>query len=243
MAQLSIANDEQGDSFPKPVWNNRTATFKLVKSPIDDTEILQEAVNSGIHVLGILFGITAIPILTALAVKSNHSFSVTGAFVYGITFLMVFTFSTVYHSFQQPTIKRIFEILDHISIYFFIAGTYTPLILGYMHNATGMIMLWLLWGLVLAGTTFKICFGCRYKILSTVVYFLMGWMLLWTGGSFFKAMPTQVIMLILSGGLLYTIGAGFYIWQHRKWSHAIWHLFVLAAAVCHYLAIYKTMML
>jgi hemolysin III len=96
----------------------------------------------------VLFGIVAIPLLMAMAVRSNHSHAITGAFVYGFCFLMVFSFSTSYHGIQQPRVKKVLEILDHISIYFFIAGTYTPLILAYMSNTTGILMLIVLWGLL-----------------------------------------------------------------------------------------------
>ena len=208
----------------------------------DETDLLNEMVNSTIHGLGILFGITALPFLSSLAIKHGNNNYLPAVFIYGFSFLMVFTFSTVYHGSRQRTIKKVFEILDHISIYFLIAGTYTPLILAYMNNATGMVMLWLLWGLVLAGAAFKICFGCRYNILSTVVYLLMGWMLLWTGGDFFRSMPSVVKNLVISGGLLYTVGVVFFLWEKLKWHHAIWHSLVLLAAVCHFIAICKSML-
>ena len=214
--------------------------MKVVKSPACDPEITREMVNSITHGLGVLFGIVAIPLLMAMAVRSNHTHAITGAFVYGFCFMMVFSFSTIYHGIQQPRVKKVLEILDHISIYFLIAGTYTPLILGYMHNTTGILMLFVLWGLAIAGTFFKICVGCRFNILSTIVYLLMGWMMVWTGGDFFKAMPGTLINLILTGGVLYTVGVAFFLWEKWKWHHAVWHLFVLVGAVCHYAAVLMT---
>ena len=223
--------------------NGETAaspTLKVVKSQACDPEITREMVNSLIHGLGVLFGMAAIPLLTAEAVRSSHLNAVTGACVYGFSFLMLFSFSTIYHGLQIPGIKKVLEILDHISIYFFIAGTYTPFILRYMFNDSGIIMLWVLWGLAIAGTFFKIYFGCRFNILSTIVYLLMGWMLIWTGGDFFKAMPGQLISLIITGSVLYTIGVAFFLWAKWRWHHAVWHLFVLGGAVCHYAAVLKT---
>ena len=223
--------------------NENTTALRVVQTKDNDPELIRELVNSTIHGFGILFGITALPFLSSLAIKNPNGDYLPAIFMYGFSFLMVFTFSTIYHAFQHSTIKKVFEILDHISIYFLIAGTYTPLILTYMNNANGMVMLWLLWGLVLVGTIFKIYFGCRYNILSTVVYLLMGWMILWTGGEFFRTMPPGVIKLVLGGGFLYTAGVIFFLWEKLKWHHAVWHFLALAGAVCHFLAIYKSMLL
>jgi hemolysin III len=203
-------------------------------------DLPREIVHSTIHGIGILFGIAAIPLLTAFAVRSNQLPVIIGACVYGFCFLMVFTFSTMYHGFQHPRAKSVFEILDHISIYFLIAGTYTPFILAYMNNTAGMIMLCVLWGLTIGGCFFKACFGCRYNIVSTIIYLLMGWALVWTGGDLFRSMPATLIALIITGGALYTIGVVIYLSERWKWNHAVWHSLVLAAALCHYAAVLMT---
>lgn len=214
--------------------------MKVVKLPAYTSDLRSEFVNSLTHGIGVLFGIAAIPLLTAQAVRTNHLPSIAGACVYGFSFLLVFTFSTIYHGLQQPAAKKTMEVLDHISIYYLIAGTYTPFILAYMNNQTGITMLWVLWGLALAGTIFKICCGCKYNIVSTIVYLLMGWMLVWTGGSFFKAMPAELISLIIAGGILYSLGVVFFLWERWRWHHAVWHVFVLFAAICHYAAVLMT---
>ena len=115
----------------------------------------QEAVHSIIHAFGILFGIISIPILTALAAKNANVPGIVGASIYGFSFLMLFTFSTLYHSFQHPHIKRVLEILDHISIYFLIAGTYTPFLLIYLSNSFGITLLSILWSLTILGIFFE----------------------------------------------------------------------------------------
>jgi hemolysin III len=199
-----------------------------------------ELTNSIIHGIGILFGIAAIPLLTALAARSNNVPGIVGASVYGFCFLLLFTFSTLYHGFQQPRVKRVLEVFDHISIYFLIAGTYTPFILNYLFNTFGIIMLCVLWGLVILGIFFKIYFVNRFNILSTIIYLLMGYMMVWGGKTFFSSMPVPVITLICIGGGLYTLGVVFYLWNRPKWNHAIWHLLVLAAAICHYVAVLLT---
>jgi len=197
----------------------------------------QEMVNSLLHALGILFGIVCIPILLTQAVKNDNVPGIIGSGIYGFSFLMVFTASTLYHGFQQQKIKQLMKILDHISIYFLIAGTYTPFILIYVNNRTGITLLVILWSLTLIGTVFKSFFTGRWEILSTIVYLAMGWILLVAGKSFFENMSSSVIALVLTGCFLYTLGVTFYIWEKYIYSHALWHSFVLAAAICHYVAV------
>ena len=160
-----------------------------MQTGVKETILNLELTNSIIHGIGILFGIASIPLLTALAIHTNNIHSVVGASIYGFCFLMLFTFSTLYHGFQQPKVKQVLQVFDHISIYFLIAGTYTPFILNYLYNTTGIIMLCVLWSLVLIGIIFKIFFVNRFNILSTIVYLLMGWMMVWGGKSFFISVP------------------------------------------------------
>ena len=117
----------------------------MINKDESNLEVKRELTNSITHGIGVLFGIAAIPLITALAVKSNNIPAIVGACIYGFCFLMLFTFSTSYHGFQQPKVKQVLKIFDHISIYFLIAGTYTPFILNYLFNKTGIIMLSLLW--------------------------------------------------------------------------------------------------
>ncbi len=201
------------------------------------TQIQIELVNSIIHGFGIIFGIVGIPILIAFAIKSDNTPGVIGAAIYGFCFLQLFTFSTLYHSFQHAAAKRIFEILDHISIYFLIAGTYTPFLLIYMYNAFGITLLSVLWGLTTVGIIFKIFFTGKWNIVSTMVYIAMGCMLIVGGRTFFDAIPTPIMTMISIGGILYLLGVIFYLWDKYPYNHAVWHFFVLAAAVCHYVAI------
>ena len=197
----------------------------------------QEAVNSIIHAFGILFGIISIPILTALAAKNAHLAGIVGASIYGFSFLMLFSFSTMYHGFQHPQIKKVLEVFDHISIYFLIAGTYTPFLLIYLNNSFGISLLSVLWGLTVLGIVFKIFFTGRFEIISVIIYIAMGWIMIVGGRRFFNALPADVLTFIVIGGGLYTIGVVFYLWRSFTWHHAVWHFFVLAAAVCHYVAV------
>ena len=197
----------------------------------------QELVHSMIHGFGILFGVISIPILTALAAKNANVPGIVGASIYGFSFLMLFTFSTTYHGFQQKQVKRVLEIFDHISIYFMIAGTYTPFLLIFLWNSFGITLLSILWGLTILGVFFKIFFTGRFDIVSVIIYLLMGWILVSGGRRFFTMVPDNVLVFIIIGGALYSIGIIFYLWKKFTWHHAVWHFFVLAAAVCHFVAV------
>ena len=219
----------------------------LVNNPSQDADQLQgdfspeqEVVNTVIHAIGILFGVVAIPMLITNAIGSQHSFSVLSVAVYGLCFLMTFTFSTLYHGLQRYRIKQFFKLLDRISIYFFIAGTYTPFVLHYMFDQTGVLLLSAIWVLVILGILFELFWAKRFFILSMAFYLLMGWMFVLVSKRFFAAMPTPVIVLICGGVLLYSLGVIFYVWQKWKYHHAIWHSFVLIASICHYLAVWLT---
>src|SRR5450432_1371420 len=126
---------------------------------------------------------------------------------------MLFTFSTTYHGFQQPQVKRVLEIFDHISIYFLISGTYTPFLLIYLNNSFGITLLSVLWGLTVLGVFFKIFFTGRFEAVYVVIYIAMGWMLIAGGKRFFTVLPADVLIFIIIGGGLYSIGIIFYLWQ------------------------------
>lgn len=196
-----------------------------------------EIANSITHGIGVIFGITALPIISSMAATKNNTVAIVGASVYGFSFLLVFIFSTLYHAFQNKTVKSVLHIFDHISIYFLISGTYTPFLLNYMMNRTGITMLVVLWSLTLFGVFFKIFYTGKLNFISTAVYLAMGWIMLFSGKDFFKAIPGDVLTMIVIGGGLYSIGVIFYLWEKWLYHHVVWHLFVLSAAICHYVAV------
>ena len=200
-------------------------------------QIRQELVNSIVHGFGIIFGIVSIPILIAFAIKRDNTSGIIGAAIYGFCFLQLFTFSTLYHGMQNVQAKRTLEILDHISIYFLIAGTYTPFLLMYMPNSLGITLLSVLWGLTALGIIYKIFFIEKWKIFSTVIYIGMGLIMVVGGRTFFESIPSNILTMILIGCALYLIGVVFYLWKKYRYNHAVWHFFVLAAAVCQYVTI------
>lgn len=208
-----------------------------MESEKPNNKINKELVNSIVHGFGIIFGIVSIPILIAFAIKSDNTSGIIGAAIYGFCFLQLFTFSTLYHGIQHAQAKRTLEILDHISIYFLIAGTYTPFLLMYMKNSFGISLLSVLWGLTALGIIYNIFFTGKWKIISTLIYIMMGCIMIVGGRTFFESIPINILTILLIGCALYLIGVVFYLWNKYPYNHAVWHFFVLAAAVCHYVAI------
>lgn len=195
-----------------------------------------EMANALTHGFGIIIGLALLPVTTAVSMQARIS-AVVACAIYAFSFLMLFIFSTLYHSVQEPSTKRVLKKIDHISIYFLIAGTYTPFLLIYLLNAFGISLLSVLWGLTIVGIVFKILFAGRFKLVSTIIYVLMGWLLLVGGKTFFTALPTSVIVMVIVGGGLYMLGVPFYLMKRWKFHHVMWHLFVLAGAICHYVAV------
>lgn len=224
-------------NFTKKGLNNKPYQINFMQTKNSNIQIRQELVNSIVHGFGIIFGIVSIPILIAFAIKSDNTSGIIGAAIYGFCFLQLFTFSTLYHGVQHAQAKRTLEILDHISIYFLIAGTYTPFLLMYMPNSFGITLLSVLWGLTVLGIIYKIFFTGKWKIFSTIIYIGMGLIMGVGGRTFFESIPSNILTMILIGAALYLTGVVFYLWKKYRYNHAVWHFFVLAAAVCHYVAI------
>ena len=197
----------------------------------------QELVNGVTHGIGIFFGIIALPFLIAAAIAHSNTTGIASVCVYSFSFLLVFTCSTIFHISRKPALRKLFKICDHISIYFLIAGTYTPFLVMYINNGFGNTMLCILWGLTLGGIFFKIWFTGRFEIVSTIIYVLMGLIMIAGGHKFFDSLPHQVVVFICTGGVIYIIGAGFYLWDKYKYTHAVWHGFVIAGAACHFIAV------
>lgn len=200
-----------------------------------------ERANVATHLLGFLFGLVALPMLLVAVHDTawTSAGDVWGAAAYGIGFLMVFGFSSLYHQVTQPHRKGVMKMWDHISIYFLIAGTYTPLLLAYADPADARFMLWLIWGFAAAGTLFKVFFTGRYRLFSTAIYLAMGWMVVIAPASFREALPQEQLWWLAMGGGFYSLGVVFYLVRRIPYHHAIWHVCVLGGAVSHYICIWK----
>ena len=197
----------------------------------------EEISNSITHGIGVILSIAALVILIVFASLYGNVWHVVSFTLFGVTMLLLYTSSTLLHALKPGKAKDFFEIMDHSSIYFFIAGSYTPFLLVAVQSATGWTLFGIVWGLAIAGTIFKAFFVKKFLFTSTLLYVVMGWLIVFVWNDLVAAIhPTSLILLII-GGLLYTVGAIFYIWKLFKHHHAVWHVFVLSATVCHFFAV------
>ena len=203
-----------------------------------NTEIL----NSITHALGILFGILFIPLLIRRSIYYDTRLQIVGVVIYGFCFLLTFLFSTLFHFTRKPKLKVKLRVFDHISIYFFIASTYTAFVLQYMYNTTGNILLVCVWFFAITGSYFKLIYVNRFALFSIISYVFIGLLFLWVRQSFFANMPADVIMFIYLGVILYLLGIIFLLWRRWKHHHAIWHLFVLGGGICHFRAVWLSVL-
>jgi hemolysin III len=206
---------------------------------MNSIEVKKEIANSATHGLGLLLFLVGVPIILSMSVLTNQIVTISSVAVYSFCLMMVYLSSTLYHSFGHPLTKRVLRTFDHVSIYFLIAGSYTPFILLYFNHTKGHYVLFFLWLLVLLGTVFKIFFTGKWDMISTAIYLAMGWTIIFFGKELLSSVPSPVLIWLFVGGAFYTIGIVFYVWKGFVYHHAIWHLFVLGGSVGHFMAVLK----
>ena len=197
----------------------------------------EEFANSVTHGLGLALSVAGLVVLVVLAALRGTAWHVVSCAVYGATLVLLYTASTLYHSVQTPRAKRVLRILDHGAIYLLIAGTYTPFTLVNLRGGLGWTLFGLVWGLAAAGVLFKIFHVDRFPIVSTLVYLSMGWLVVIAWKPVMALIPGGGIAWLIAGGVAYTAGVLFFALERLKYNHAIWHLFVLAGSICHYMAV------
>jgi hemolysin III len=201
----------------------------------------QELANIVTHAAGILFGAVAVPVLLYNAVKNQTpAIQLLAIAIYGFSLLLVFSTSTIYHSITKPKLKKLWRSIDHIAIFFLIAGSATPIVVRYVPAETAKMFLIVQWSLVLGGTIFKLFFTGKFRMVSTLIYIAMGMLPIVIGAPLFKALPPEVYTAIIVGGVFYITGAYFYMSKRLTYSHAIWHVFVLGGSIAHFAAIGNT---
>lgn len=202
---------------------------------------LHETLNSITHGIGILLSIAALVLLLVFASVTKHgdAWKIVSFSVYGAALILMFTASTLYHSARNKRIKAWFNLLDHASIYILIAGTYTPFTLVSLRGPWGWTIFGIIWGLAMAGVIFKLFFYReRWRLLSAVIYVLMGWIILIAIRPLIQGVPAGGLYWLLAGGLSYSLGVIFYLRKQNRFNHVIWHLFVLGGAISHFFAIF-----
>ncbi|EPZ39429.1 MULTISPECIES: hemolysin III family protein [Anoxybacillus] len=198
----------------------------------------EEIVHAITHGIGAVFSIAALIILTVMAAMHGNAWHIVSFTLFGSTMLILYLSSTIVHALPEGRWKRVFEIFDHSSIYFFIAGTYTPFLFLAVKGAIGWTLFGIVWGLALIGTVFKCFFVNRFLYTSTMIYVVMGWLIVFAWKPLVSALSQEGVVYLVSGGILYTVGAIFYVWRGFKFHHAVWHMFVLGGSVAHFFAVF-----
>jgi hemolysin III len=199
--------------------------------------VREEVANSVTHGLGLLASLVGAFVLVSLSVEQGEAWYVVSASTYGVTLVALYAASTLYHALKGTRARNVLQVLDHCAIYLLIAGTYTPVTLVGMRGGWGWTLFGLAWGFAAVGIIFKILAADRYAVFSTITYVLMGWLCIIAVKPMFVLISPSALALLGAGGLFYTAGILFYRSDRVPYSHAVWHLFVVAGSVCHYLAI------
>lgn len=202
----------------------------------------EEIANSISHGVGIVFSIVAMTILLVYAVWRRSPIAITGFAIYGICSVLLYTASTLYHSFQKDKIKKVLRVFDHSAIFLLIAGTYTPVTLIAMNGYWRIGILTAVWVIAIAGVVFKIVTYNKfekYKVISLLMYILMGWIAVIAIKPMVQSVPVGFLIWLLAGGVAYTLGTVFYAVKKIPYHHAIWHIFVLAGSVLHFIGIFR----
>lgn len=200
----------------------------------------EEKANAATHGLGLIGILILCPMLINLAYKGLGVVSIIGVLLFFFGAVFMYSSSTIYHLIKDPVKKVKARIIDHISIFFLIGGTYAAVVQRYVPNQTAIWFMATMWGIIAAGAILKIFFTGKYQWVSVILYLFLGWMAVFIYKPLYNNMTWEVFQWLLYGGLAYTLGVIFYKNQKLLYSHAIWHLFVLAGTFCHFIGIYKS---
>lgn len=199
----------------------------------------EEVANAVLHGVGAASSIAGLAVLVHLAAREGDAWRMVATSVYGTSLVLLYLASTLYHAFPWPGPKRVFEILDHAAIYVLIAGTYTPFAIVTLRGPWGWSILGVVWGLAVAGVVVQVVFPGRLRGLMTGVYVAMGWLVIVAFKPLFASLSPTGLAWLAAGGVAYTAGVWFYARKRFRFSHAVWHVFVLAGSAFHFIAILR----
>lgn len=197
----------------------------------------EEIANAVTHGIGTLLAISALVLLIVFSARYGNAWSVVSYAIYGTCLVLLYLFSTLYHSIPNKKAKTVLRIFDHASIYILIAGTYTPFALTILRNHGGWIIFGVVWGAAIIGITIKVFFTGKFEVISTIMYVVMGWLIVFYLKTIIQYLPTTGLVLLVVGGIVYTLGSVLFLFDKISYNHAIWHLFVIGGSTCHFLCI------
>ncbi len=198
----------------------------------------EEIANSATHGLGAALAVAALAAMVATAAAHGDARRVVTMSIYGATLILMFLGSTLYHATRTPRLKRFFRVIDHSTIYLLIAGTYTPFTLVALRGAWGWTIFGAVWAAALIGILQTALFVNRFQRLSLALYLGMGWAIVVVIKPLIAVVPAGGLAWLIGGGLAYTVGVAFYVSKRLPFAHAIWHLFVLGGAACHFFGVW-----
>lgn len=204
---------------------------------VNNFSFVEEVWHAITHGVGLALSIAALTIMVAYSSQSGSTLSVLASILFGITLIILYGSSTLYHAITHHDLKKRFQQFDHASIYILIAGSYTHVTLISLGNALGYTIFGVVWGASLVGIFFKFAYPGRFEKLSLLLYLLLGWLIVIAIKPLLGVMAPGGLWLLLAGGLFYTVGVIFYVWDSLPFNHAIWHLFVMAGSICHFLMV------
>ena len=199
-----------------------------------------EKLNSITHLIGAVLALVGFGALLTIGIQEKNPWLITSYAIFGTTLVLLYTMSTLYHSFHPPKLKQLFQKLDHVSIYLLIAGTYTPYMLVSLREGNGLITLALVWSMAIIGLLLDIFISKRIQWLQLIIYLAMGWLCSFNFSELQATLPVAAIYLLTAGGIAYTGGVVFYLLDDMDklpHAHGIWHLFVLLGSTCHFISI------
>jgi hemolysin III len=197
----------------------------------------EEELNAISHGLGIILGVFGLFLLLDQNTQKT-TYATLSIIVYSLCFIVLFTASTLYHSVSNFNLKQKFRVIDHISIYLLIAGTYTPVALINLEAGNGWLIFYIVWAFAGIGTILKLFFTGKFEVISLLLYLAMGWLIVLDFQNLLDNTSTLGTQLLFLGGAFYTLGIIFYAWKRIPYNHFIWHLFVLGGAISHWLFIF-----
>jgi hemolysin III len=197
----------------------------------------EEIAHAVTHGIGIVLSIAGLVVLVAFASLHGNAWHITSSSIYGATLILLYTASTLYHGIPQPRVKRVLRRIDHAAIFLLIAGTYTPYTLVNLRGEWGWTLFGLVWGFAILGVLLEALVKQRIKWLSISLYLGLGWLVVIAIKPLIENVATGGLILLLAGGLCYSLGVIFYLWKRLAYHHAVWHLFVMAGSLLHFFSI------
>lgn len=198
----------------------------------------EEIFSAVTHGVGAVLSIAALVLMVVFSALQGDAWKLASSIVFGISLLLLFLASTLYHAVRHPLAKQVLRILDHTSIFLLIAGTYTPFTLVTLRGSVGYALFFVVWIAALVGVVLNALSIERFKVFSMVCYLAMGWVIVFAFSPLVQSLARPGIVLLVAGGLCYTLGLLFYRLKGVRYMHGVWHLFVLAGAVCHFLCVF-----